>query len=138
MDNVAETPLKKAAPLPSAGDLKFFSTIFKFLPKSLDMNWDEFAKEMGLKDATIAKARFSQIRRKFEVGKLPGTPSPDSSKVTKSTKARKPRKGKGAVKDTAQDPIEGEDDMDIKDEAKKEEEQNDDKSFLGMSPTSTA
>ncbi len=39
----------------SPSDAKFFATIFKHLPQKLDMDWEKFAGEMGLKDGNIAK-----------------------------------------------------------------------------------
>lgn len=39
----------------TAADIKFFTVLFKYLPRQLDLNWEEFASEMGLKDGSIAK-----------------------------------------------------------------------------------
>ncbi|KAI0884757.1 uncharacterized protein GGS22DRAFT_188967 [Annulohypoxylon maeteangense] len=80
----------------SAAEQKFFTTLFKYLPKTLDMDWDDFAKEMGFKDVTIAKTRFGQIRRKYAVGKHAGgaTPSPLKANPHKVKKPKAARKGR--------------------------------------------
>ena len=41
----------------SAADQKFFTTMFKYLPRGMDLDWEEFAKDMGFKDGGIAKVR---------------------------------------------------------------------------------
>ncbi|KAI5864204.1 hypothetical protein GGS23DRAFT_595841 [Durotheca rogersii] len=143
--NTALTPKTEANGY-SVHEQKFFATIFKYLPKNLDLNWDEFASEMGLKNASIAKTRFSQIRRKFEIGNSPGSVSSTPSKVTK---AKKPRKTKAATKGIGKDVDDDEDDNntggkvkakvdekvkkeedEIGEEVKKEEDEDDIKSFL--------
>lgn len=40
---------------PSENDKKFFATTFKYLPNDLEMDWDQLAAEMGLKNGHIAK-----------------------------------------------------------------------------------
>jgi hypothetical protein len=40
------------------GESKFFATIFKYLPKTMEIDWEAFAAEMGLKDGQIAKVCF--------------------------------------------------------------------------------
>ncbi|KAI1178471.1 hypothetical protein F4777DRAFT_97402 [Nemania sp. FL0916] len=79
------------------GDTKFFTTLFKYLPKSLEVDWEGFSKEMGFKDGLIAKVRFRQIRNKHGLVGLdtPGTPgTPATPGSAKSTKAS----GGGALK----------------------------------------
>ncbi|KAI0914260.1 hypothetical protein F4823DRAFT_558272 [Ustulina deusta] len=90
----------------SPSDAKFFATIFKHLPQKLDMDWEKFAGEMGLKDGNIAK-----IRKKLGLVDAAGTgntaatttksspskaakPNNANNKVTKPRKARKPAKAK--------------------------------------------
>ncbi|KAI2473355.1 hypothetical protein F4781DRAFT_427372 [Annulohypoxylon bovei var. microspora] len=82
----------------TGADQKFFSTLFKYLPSRIDMDWDQFSKDMGFKDAHIAKARFSQIRRKFSAGRaaVNSPNSPLKGKPHKVTKAK--ASGKGRVK----------------------------------------
>jgi hypothetical protein len=36
-------------------DGKFFSTMFKYLPANVELDWEGFAQEMGLKNANVAK-----------------------------------------------------------------------------------
>lgn len=45
----------------TAGDIKFFTAMFKYLPKNIEMDWDEFAQEMGFKDGRIAKVRLHAL-----------------------------------------------------------------------------
>ncbi|OTA65222.1 hypothetical protein K449DRAFT_431815 [Hypoxylon sp. EC38] len=84
----------------NASDYKFFTTIIKYLPMpaAMELDWNAFAKDMGFKDATIAKMRFGQIRRKYDSSKATGNGSQDPLKTTKSTKVTKPKKSKGAGK----------------------------------------
>ncbi|KAI0121518.1 hypothetical protein F4776DRAFT_220196 [Hypoxylon sp. NC0597] len=84
----------------NASDHKFFVTIIKYLPMpaGMELDWDAFAKDMGFKDATIAKMRFGQIRRKYGSSKAAGNGTQDPLKATKSTKVTKPKKSKGAGK----------------------------------------
>ncbi|KAI1381474.1 hypothetical protein F4677DRAFT_440690 [Hypoxylon crocopeplum] len=79
---------------PSVGDQKFFATIFKYLPKNIEMNWEDFAQEMGFKNSTIAKARFSQIRRKHEVGSSATGDPVIPTKITKQWRGQSFKKGK--------------------------------------------
>ncbi|KAK6955312.1 hypothetical protein Daesc_002945 [Daldinia eschscholtzii] len=89
---------------PSTGDQKFFAAFFKFLPNSMDIDWNGLALELGLKDARIARTRFSQIRRKYQQKDSVGD-SPQQSKVTKAVKVAKGKNakvtGKGGKKDNA-------------------------------------
>ncbi|TGJ85798.1 hypothetical protein E0Z10_g3018 [Xylaria hypoxylon] len=93
---------------------KFFVTMFKYLPKNLEIDWDRFAKEMGLKDGSIAKTRCRQIRTKHGLNEPAAasgsgapinvtTPKPNkttnannktSNANNKVTKARKPKQQK--------------------------------------------
>ncbi|KAI1425894.1 hypothetical protein F5Y12DRAFT_745119 [Xylaria sp. FL1777] len=79
----------------SAGDAKFFAVMFKYLPQKLDMDWEQFAREMGLKDGSIAKVRARQIRKKLGldgVGAPAKTSSPKAPKPSNANKVTKPRK----------------------------------------------
>ncbi|KAI1210581.1 uncharacterized protein F4807DRAFT_459422 [Annulohypoxylon truncatum] len=80
----------------SSAEQKFFTTMFKYLPKGIDMDWEEFSKEMGYKDASVAKDRFGQIRRKYAVGQpaTSSSTSPSKAGVRKATKAKASRKGR--------------------------------------------
>ncbi|KAI1764316.1 hypothetical protein GGR53DRAFT_466442 [Hypoxylon sp. FL1150] len=71
-------------PQQTAGDQKFSSVLFKYLPRSLEIEWDKFAQEMGFKDEAVARTRYGQIRRKM-FGGLTAGGSSAKSKVTKST-----------------------------------------------------
>ncbi|KAI1461077.1 hypothetical protein F4805DRAFT_477472 [Annulohypoxylon moriforme] len=78
----------------SVADQKFFTTLFKYLPKAIDMDWEGFSQDMGFKNVQIAKTRFRQIRRKYAVsqpaGNSPQSPSKGNPyKVTKSKASRK-------------------------------------------------
>ncbi|KAI1086160.1 hypothetical protein F5B19DRAFT_498617 [Rostrohypoxylon terebratum] len=80
----------------SAADQKFFTVIFKYLPTGMDLDWDRFAVDMGFKDASIAKVRFRQIRKKYKAGMSGTDASPSSSKASprKVTKPKTPRKAR--------------------------------------------
>ncbi|KAI1821971.1 hypothetical protein F4861DRAFT_541399 [Xylaria intraflava] len=76
-------------------DTKFLTTMFKYLPKNVQIPWDEFAKDMKLKNAVVAK-----IRSKLGLF-APSTDKADSGVspiktlgTTKVTKPRTPRKPK--------------------------------------------
>ncbi|KAI1649562.1 uncharacterized protein F4817DRAFT_313704 [Daldinia loculata] len=110
-------PPKETSAL-TAGDQKFFTAIFKYLPNSLDIDWDGLAQELNLKDSRIAKMRFSQIRRRYRKEEAAGG-SPQqtkSARVTKSTKGKK-AKAAGKGRDESDSP---EDDEDMKPVTKKE------------------
>ncbi|KAI1101936.1 hypothetical protein F4804DRAFT_334822 [Jackrogersella minutella] len=77
---------KKDSQGPSAKDQKFFSTIFKYLPHFVDLDWDSFSREMGLKDANIAKIRYRQIRLKYAIDKSVRTARKSSSRISKPRK----------------------------------------------------
>ncbi|KAI1115908.1 hypothetical protein F5Y14DRAFT_460086 [Nemania sp. NC0429] len=64
------------------GDVKFFAAMFKYLPKNIEIDWDEFAKEMGFKDGKIAKVRCRQIRAKLD----PETPTKTPTKRAATAK----------------------------------------------------
>ncbi|KAI1084487.1 hypothetical protein F5B20DRAFT_576623 [Whalleya microplaca] len=93
---MANSTTKDVASMASMQDNKFFSTIFKYLPKTakdVNIDWQGFAVEMGLKDASIAKCRYAQIRKKFGMNETASkttakasTPSIPPYKVTKSRK----------------------------------------------------
>ncbi|KAI1190315.1 hypothetical protein F5B17DRAFT_427641 [Nemania serpens] len=68
----------------TAGDIKFFTAMFKYLPKNIEMDWDEFAQEMGFKDGRIAKVRCRQIRLKL------GLVTPDTPTKATTANALKP------------------------------------------------
>ncbi|KAI0871394.1 hypothetical protein GGS24DRAFT_509852 [Hypoxylon argillaceum] len=92
------------------GDSKFFVILVKYLPKAVEIDWDEFAKEMGLKDGNVAKVRFRQIRTKLGI-LLPeaGSPAkPATPKVLKpaneNNKVTKSRKSPAKVKKSKQEP----------------------------------
>jgi len=38
-------------------DAKFFVTMAKYLPKAIEMDWEAFASDLGLKSAVVAKVR---------------------------------------------------------------------------------
>ncbi|KAI0533960.1 hypothetical protein GGR58DRAFT_84602 [Xylaria digitata] len=91
----------------TAADVKFFTVMFKHLPQKLDIDWEEFAKEMGLKNPGVAKTRLGQIRSKLGLtraragngsGTLTGAAVPKVIKPAnvnnKITKARGPTKAK--------------------------------------------
>ncbi|XXG97663.1 hypothetical protein Hte_003970 [Hypoxylon texense] len=111
-----QTPAKDSAPAfiphtPTAGDQKFAETLFKHLPKSLDVDWDAFAKDMGLKSAAIAK-----VRRKYfadPAGGNSGSPSKPSGvkKAVKETKPKSKRVSKSSPKKVAKGK-DGSDDQD--------------------------
>lgn len=58
-NNIPVSPVVDGESKMTAGDAKFFTAMFKYLPKSVEIDWDEFAKEMGFKDGKIAKVRSS-------------------------------------------------------------------------------
>ncbi|KAI0850129.1 hypothetical protein F5Y00DRAFT_260861 [Daldinia vernicosa] len=107
----------------TAGDQKFFTAIFKYLPTSMEIDWDGLSQELGLKDAKIAKMRFSQIRRKFNKEEAAG----DSPQKTKAARVTKPTKGKKAkVAGKGRDEYDTyDDDEDVKPATKKEPEDDD-------------
>ncbi|KAI3321940.1 hypothetical protein HD806DRAFT_537029 [Xylariaceae sp. AK1471] len=87
----------------TAADGKFFSTMFKYLPANMDIDWEGLARELNLKNANVAKVRCRQIRTKLGVtgpGTGSGTPSSPTSapkanaNANKVKKPRKPAKGK--------------------------------------------
>ncbi|TRX89516.1 hypothetical protein FHL15_009560 [Xylaria flabelliformis] len=76
---------------------KFFAVIFKHLPKTLDIDWEQFAAEMGFKNGDVAKVRCRQIRVKHGIYGAPGATSKSTApKITKPANANngvsKPRK----------------------------------------------
>ncbi|KAI1166346.1 hypothetical protein F5B18DRAFT_74912 [Nemania serpens] len=85
----------------TAGETKFFTVMFKYLPKTVEIDWDEFAKEMGFKNGSIAKVRCRQIRVKLGL-LAPETPTKaavakplkPANEGNKVTKAGKKSKGK--------------------------------------------
>ncbi|KAJ2986536.1 hypothetical protein NUW58_g4980 [Xylaria curta] len=100
-----ETPATPATPAPhenmSAADSKFSAVLFTLLPKSVDIDWTQFAHKAGLKNASVAKTRYSQIRTKLGIGNPALDQSSSESKAIKPnnsknkvTKARKPAKTK--------------------------------------------
>ncbi|KAI8963425.1 hypothetical protein F5Y11DRAFT_319758 [Daldinia sp. FL1419] len=114
----------KDASAPSASEQKFFTTIFKYLPNGMDIDWNKFAFELGLKDAKIARTRFSQIRRKYQQEGCPGA-SPQQSKVMKASKSPKAKKAKLARKGRGKGDSAEDDDEDMKPVAKKEDSDED-------------
>ncbi|KAI1305680.1 hypothetical protein F5Y03DRAFT_394867 [Xylaria venustula] len=46
---------------------KFFAMVIKYMPKNVELNWEELAREMNLKDGGIAKVRMRQIRKKHNL-----------------------------------------------------------------------
>ncbi|KAF2963263.1 hypothetical protein GQX73_g10312 [Xylaria multiplex] len=84
----------------TAADVKFFTVMFKHLPQKLDIDWDEFAKEMGLKNPGVAKTRLGQIRSKLgltraRAGNGLGTsikPANTNNKIIKAPKTTKTAK----------------------------------------------
>ncbi|KAI0805809.1 hypothetical protein GGR55DRAFT_653559 [Xylaria sp. FL0064] len=74
----------------SAVDGKFFAVMFKYLPQKLEIDWEQFAHEMGLKNAAVAKARLYQIRKKL--GLDTASSNKNGAKGTKANKVTKPRK----------------------------------------------
>ncbi|KAI2643127.1 hypothetical protein GGS21DRAFT_485637 [Xylaria nigripes] len=101
------SPLKQVAEgdnKMTAADAKFFATMFKYLPKGLSIPWDDFAKEMNLKNGAVARTRCRQIRTKlghFGPGtgneKTDAGPSPTKTLGnTKVTKASPRKRGKQA------------------------------------------
>ncbi|KAI1403817.1 hypothetical protein F4819DRAFT_484263 [Hypoxylon fuscum] len=87
---------------PSENDKKFFATTFKYLPNDLEMDWDQLAAEMGLKNGHIAKVRFRQIRRKLSI-KSTETSMLKPLKPSKVTKRAKATKTQKQVKDDLED-----------------------------------
>ncbi|KAI1365820.1 hypothetical protein F5Y08DRAFT_302765 [Xylaria arbuscula] len=91
----------------SAADIKFFTILFKYLPRQLDIKWEDFAKEMGLKNQNVAKVRLGQIRKKLGidgVGDSPVKPRaarPNPGKVTKKPRATKSKLSKSALEAVA-------------------------------------
>ncbi|GAP90563.1 hypothetical protein SAMD00023353_5000510 [Rosellinia necatrix] len=97
---------------PSAGDTKFFATMFKYLPKNIDIDWDQFAQEMGFKNSEVAKVRCRQIRLKLGLtgagsSNAPSTPTKSGttaksvtpkSVTPKSGNANKVTKPRGKAK----------------------------------------
>ncbi|KAI0966717.1 hypothetical protein F4678DRAFT_483762 [Xylaria arbuscula] len=93
------------------GEIKLFALVVKYMPKNVDLNWDELAKEMKLKDGGIAKVRMRQIRKKHnldiaDVKNANGTaqtikPKNAENKVTKrpgkAGKASKAKQHKNSV-----------------------------------------
>ncbi|KAI1800851.1 hypothetical protein F4811DRAFT_556447 [Daldinia bambusicola] len=113
----------KETSVSSAVDQKFFTTLFKFLPSGLDLDWDGLAHELGWKNAKIARTRFGQIRRKYQDDSTGD--SPLQGKVTKVMKSPKGKNakiaGKGRKKDISSEEDE-EDEEDMKVTVKKEPE----------------
>ncbi|KAI0131228.1 hypothetical protein F4814DRAFT_445370 [Daldinia grandis] len=112
-------PPKETSTL-SAGDQKFFTTIFKYLPNGIDLDWNGLSQELGLKDAKIAKLRFSQIRRKYRMEEAAGG-SPRQTKITRVTKPTRGKKLKVTGKNR-DDNDSYDDDEDMKPATKKEPE----------------
>ncbi|KAI0145242.1 hypothetical protein GGR57DRAFT_507208 [Xylariaceae sp. FL1272] len=51
----------------SEGDVKFITNFFRFLKGRPTADWDAFAKEMKLKDAGVAQARYRHVHKKHRV-----------------------------------------------------------------------
>ncbi|KAI0443932.1 hypothetical protein F4803DRAFT_513350 [Xylaria telfairii] len=89
----------------TAQESKLFTHIVKQLPKAIDIDWDQLAKELGFKNAEVAKTRCRQIRTKLGIYGPPGSssqtsksavkgPSNEKNKVTKPRKLAKTKKAK--------------------------------------------
>lgn len=63
-DSSAPNAAEFVAKLTSA-ETKFFTVIFKYLPKNLDIDWNGFAEEMGFKGGNIAKVRIHALTSSF-------------------------------------------------------------------------
>ncbi|KAI0427097.1 hypothetical protein F5Y09DRAFT_317164 [Xylaria sp. FL1042] len=97
----------------SAVDGKFFAVMFKYLPAKLEIDWDQFAHEMGLKNSAVAKTRLHQIRKKLGLdaastnknGVKGPKPNNANNKVTKprKTKAKAPKNALEATADAIAD-----------------------------------
>ncbi|KAJ8133023.1 hypothetical protein O1611_g599 [Lasiodiplodia mahajangana] len=108
---------------PTLAESKFCAFMLKYLPANPDINWEEFANDMGLKNANVAKARCRQIRKKLglqvnspaaEKGETPEVLKPVNadSKVTKPRKKNpKPRKMKSVLEDAADIAYDGKGEM---------------------------
>ncbi|KAK5631057.1 hypothetical protein RRF57_006772 [Xylaria bambusicola] len=99
----------------TAGEIKFFTVMFKYLPRHLELDWDAFAREMTLKDGNVAKVRVRQIRKKLGLDGVgagknasPAKPKPTANKVSKPRKSSKAKQAKNAVEEAA-DAINNED-----------------------------
>ncbi|KAI1388363.1 uncharacterized protein F4822DRAFT_243613 [Hypoxylon trugodes] len=97
---------------PTGFDHKFFYTLSKHLPRSVEVDWAAFTAEMEYRDVSTAKMRFGQVRKKFGVGHPTGTPSQSPSKITKAPRSKKVKGGaKGRPKKIASS---DDDDFDVK------------------------
>ncbi|KAI0403215.1 hypothetical protein F4802DRAFT_599356 [Xylaria palmicola] len=85
-------------------EARFFACMTKH-SKTIDVNWDKFAVEMGFKNEVVAKTRYRQIRKKLgldgsatEAGADTSadamSPSPKAMKTVKGARVTKPRKPK--------------------------------------------
>ncbi|KAI1284776.1 hypothetical protein F5Y07DRAFT_347672 [Xylaria sp. FL0933] len=107
----------------SAVDGKFFAVMFKYLPQKLEIDWEQFAHEMGLKNAAVAKARLYQIRKKLGLDTASsnkngakGTKANNTShKVTKPRKTGKAKQVKNAVEAAADSINDGDVESDLHD-----------------------
>ncbi|KAI1780534.1 hypothetical protein F4818DRAFT_435737 [Hypoxylon cercidicola] len=119
----APQPAAVEAPQLTTSESRFAATLFKYLPKDLELNWEAFAKDMKFKGAGVARVRFHQIRRRLVADPSTGTSggsggsgglggSPKRSKVTKATKH--PAKAKRLSKSFGKSPALGGDDEDDK------------------------
>ncbi|KAF2219674.1 hypothetical protein BDZ85DRAFT_285091 [Elsinoe ampelina] len=98
----------------TAGEQKLLMTILANLKGDINADWDKVAELQGYKDASIARTRWSQIRRKkIDANDGDGAkPSPPKKRTKKQTdeedaegggddgegKAVKPKKGGRAAK----------------------------------------
>ncbi|KAI0490521.1 hypothetical protein F4859DRAFT_11213 [Xylaria cf. heliscus] len=79
-------------------ETKLFTHIIKQLPKTIDIDWDQVAAEVGFKNGDVAKTRCRQIRTKLGIyGSSAGSPrKPAASNpikpINKGNKVVKPRK----------------------------------------------
>ncbi|KAI1438253.1 hypothetical protein GGR50DRAFT_640693 [Xylaria sp. CBS 124048] len=109
----------------TSADSKFLATMFKYLPTSVQIEWDDFAKDMNLKNGLVAKTRCRQIRSKLNL--LPGAEKADGTASTgpttlgntKVTKQRTPRKSRKKAKELSEVAIK-KSDSDEEDEKKPE------------------
>ncbi|EGX93186.1 hypothetical protein CCM_04558 [Cordyceps militaris CM01] len=102
-------------PGPTASEAIFFFNIIQHMKNKGDIDWDAVAETTGFKNASVAKVRFGQIKRKYgfdgesptkKAGKAAQQPGDLPATPTKVTKPRKAPASGGRGRKTKKDPEE--------------------------------
>ncbi|KAJ3961326.1 hypothetical protein N0V92_001975 [Colletotrichum tropicale] len=127
------TPAAASAKEPTAGDTNFMINIFRHMTEKPNIDWEAFAATAGFKSAGVAQTRYGQIRKKYELNSIVGSPvkkrkgnstdeeeSPAKVAKTGGRVGTKGRKGKGKAAVKTEDDDDAEDGLNNKGAVKME------------------